>query len=191
MLTPPTKLKKLRSPIPKGSFTPAKLCCLLVVTLLFGASPTKAAVDLQGVPGFEKQQHRDLSLFRSSLSAPTPTCNQPVNVCFDVDQSGSICCPSPNLCQNCGGSCCDNYRSAINFITAAVNGIENVTNGTYGFVTFATNATTVRNLTTSTDVINAVTTTPYTGGFSNTEAGFQRCQSVLAWARTESEFLSS
>jgi hypothetical protein len=75
IMTATAKLKKLSTPFsPKAAaFAPAKICCLLVIALLFGAFPTTAvepfslfgttdAVNLQqAVPGFEEQQqHREL-----------------------------------------------------------------------------------------------------------------------------------
>ena len=72
MLTAPFKLKKLSSPSSKGTHAPSKLSYLLVVALLFGASPTAAAnlfpplgtdaMNLKAITGFEEQQHhRDLA----------------------------------------------------------------------------------------------------------------------------------
>jgi hypothetical protein len=66
-MTATTKLTKLRSPFPKGGFTPVKFWFTLAVVLLFGISPTTAlsslrtgVAGLQIVPGLEEQQQRAL-----------------------------------------------------------------------------------------------------------------------------------
>ena len=76
--------------------------------------------------------------------------------------------------------CCPNYYvTAKNFTIATINGVQSKTNGTYGIIRFATDATIAQNLAPSTMAINAVNALSYSGGWTNTEAGIRNCDTVL------------
>jgi hypothetical protein len=92
-----------------------------------------------------------------------------------VDQSGSIC--SGTTCS--GLLCCSNYVASAQFVIETVKGVQNVTNGTYGFVKFATNGVIVTSLTSPANVTSLVNTTAYSGGWTNTAQAFSQCQTVL------------
>jgi hypothetical protein len=104
-----------------------------------------------------------------------------------IDQSGSICGTNnlcndcPNTCRNIVGSplCCSNYNEAVNFAQGFVNGVDNKTDGEFGFVRFASTGTTLTGLTSAGTVNGLLTSTAYSGGWTNTEAGIRLCTAVL------------
>jgi hypothetical protein len=104
-----------------------------------------------------------------------------------IDQSGSIC-GTNNLCNNCPDECrniddsplcCSNYDAAVNFAQGFVNGVDSKTDGEFGFVRFASTGTTLTGLTSAVTVNGLLTSTAYTGGWTNTEAGIRLCTTVL------------
>jgi hypothetical protein len=58
-------------------------------------------------------------------------------------------------------------------------GVQNATNGTYGATRFASSSTNITQLTSSSMAITAVNNAPYSGGYTNTEAGIRNCDAVL------------
>jgi hypothetical protein len=121
-----------------------------------------------------------------------------IDVCFALDQSGSICSGGQQLCNNCdcqsGGSsqlplCCPNYVSATDFAIEFINEVELQTpEGTsqskYGVVFFSNENSPPTevgqslnsNPTLSTNILR---TDPYVGGYTNTASGFRLCNGQL------------
>merc|ERR1711933_332625 len=109
------------------------------------------------------------------------------------DNSGSVCSSgsSPQLCSNCnaaqsctagefveGGLCCGNYQHLTSFATQYVNLLS--ADSTVSVVKFGTTAGVISPQGSKEDATNAITTSAYTGGFTNSDDALYKCKRELA-----------
>lgn len=122
---------------------------------------------------------------------------QPVDICFAVDQSGSICNPrpsSPNTCSTCSRGngrcrersspiqlCCNNYEQVVNLASALVQQVSTISpSSQFGYTRFSTDATRVSDLTTASTIQRRLRQTSYRGGWTNTAAALDDCSKILS-----------
>lgn len=116
-----------------------------------------------------------------------------VDVCFAMDQSGSICNPNPrrpNTCSNCDRGfssscwdrvtarslCCRNYEQVVDFTTQIVQQVNSISpNSRFGYAKFSTRATRVSGLTSASNIENQLLNERYAGGWTNTADAIDEC----------------
>merc|ERR1712176_335405 len=126
--------------------------------------------------------------------APSASCGEKkIDVCVAIDMSGSICSSGnkPELCLSCdqngscdaggfveGGMCCENNQAVANFASQYIDALDasSDSGGTYSVVHFASNANVASG---QGNAKNAISTTAYTGGYTNIEDAIDKCMGEL------------
>jgi len=129
--------------------------------------------------------------------APSASCGEKkIDVCVAIDMSGSICSSgnNPELCLSCdqngscdaggfveGGMCCENNQAVANFASQYIDALDasSDSGGTYSVVHFASNANVASGQGNANNAKDAISTTAYTGGYTNIEDAIDKCMGEL------------
>ena len=120
---------------------------------------------------------------------PAPSCRAPTgtDICFAIDESGSIC---NNRCQlSFGDKCCSNFKAATDFVEDLVDGADTrLPNARFAVAFFASSSTdeflpdldSLNPMASAADTKAYVDGHGYDKGWTNTGQAFKSCQELLA-----------